>query len=84
MIDIQLLADQKGIARSYLDATNQLTYISEQSRKDALDILGYPIDDEKALQSMLDKEEIEPFNNIIDNVVILNDEDLHQFAIRTP
>lgn len=28
MIDIQLLADKKGIAREYLDATNKLVKIS--------------------------------------------------------
>ena len=31
MIDIQALADEKGIARTYLDATNKLVTISEQS-----------------------------------------------------
>lgn len=84
MIDIQLLADKKGIAREYLDATNKLVKISDESRKNVLEILGYPVEDEKALQSILDKEELEPFKNVLDPVQVVNDEDLKQFYIRTP
>ena len=84
MIDIQLLADEKGIAREYFDATNKLVKISDESRKNVLEILGYPVDDEKALQAILDKEELEPFKNVLDPVQVINDEDLKQFYIRTP
>ena len=84
MIDIQLLADKKGIAREYLDATNKLVKISDESRKNVLEILGYPVEDEKALQLILDKEELEPFKNVLDPVQVINDEDLKQFYIRTP
>ena len=84
MIDIQLLADEKGIARTYLDATNKLVYISEESRKSLLEILGYPVNDDRALQKILDKEELEDFSNILDPVTVLTDEDEHQFLIRTP
>ena len=81
MIDIQLLADKKGIAREYFDATNKLVKISDESRKNVLEILGYPVDDEKALQAILDKEELEPFKNVLDPVQVINDEDLKQFYI---
>ena len=84
MIDIQLLADEKGIARQYLDATNKLVVLSDESRKNALEILGYPVDDEKALQAMLDKEKVEPFKSILDPVVVLNDEERQQFYLRVP
>ena len=84
MIDIQLLADKKGIAREYLDATNKLVKISDESRKNVLEILGYPVEDEKALQLILDKEELQPFKNVLDPVQVINDEDLKQFYIRTP
>ncbi len=84
MIDIQLLADEKGIARTYLDATNKLVYISEESRKSLLEILGYPVNDEKALKNMLDRELSDEFLSVLDPVTVLNDDDIHQFYIRTP
>ena len=84
MIDIQLLADEKGIARTYLDATNKLVYISEESRKSLLEILGYPVNDERALKKVLDKEELEEFSNVLDPVTVLTDDENHQFLIRTP
>lgn len=84
MIDIQLLADQKGIARDYIDATSRHVTISEDSRKKALEILGYPVDDEKALQAILDRELTQEFKDILDPVTVLNDEDFKQFYIRTP
>ncbi|SKA67022.1 4-alpha-glucanotransferase [Succinivibrio dextrinosolvens DSM 3072] len=84
MIDIQLLADKKGIARTYLDATNKLVYISEESRKSLLEILGYPVNDERALQKLLDKEELDEYTSVLDPVTVLTDEDEHQFYIRTP
>ena len=84
MIDIQALADEKGIARTYLDATNKLVTISEQSRKNVLEILGYPVDSQDELQKVLDKEAKEPFKNVLDPVLVLNDDDLKQFYIRVP
>ena len=83
MIDIQALADEKGIARTYLDATNKLVTISEQSRKNVLEILGYPVDSQDELQKVLDKEAKEPFKNVLDPVLVLNDDDLKQFYIRS-
>jgi len=84
MIDLQLLADKKGIARTYYDVTNQLTYIPEKCRIDALEVLGYPVDDRKALDEKIMKEEIAPFHNILDYVTVINDKDYAQFYIRTP
>ena len=84
MIDIQALADEKGIARTYLDATNKLVTISEQSRNNVLEILGYPVDSQDELQKVLDKEAKEPFKNVLDPVLVLNDDDLKQFYIRVP
>ena len=83
MIDIQALADEKGIARTYLDATNKLVTISEQSRKNVLEILGYPVDSQDELQKVLDKEAKEPFKNVLDPVLVLNDDDLKQFFRRS-
>ena len=84
MIDLQKLADQKGIARTYFDATNRLITLSDESRITALEILGYPINDEKALKARLDKEAKEPYKNVLDNVQVINDEDRNQVYFRVP
>lgn len=84
MIDLQLLADQKGIAREYIDASNHLIKLSDQSRINLLEILGYPIDNEKSLQKILDNELITEFKNVLDPVCILNDDDYKQIYIRVP
>ena len=84
MIDIQQLADTKGIERTYLDVTNNLTYIPERNRAEALRIMGYPIDDEKLLEDMLYKEKQEELEGILDTVTVLNDDDRKQFIIITP
>lgn len=47
---IQELADKAGIARDYLDVSNNLVTIDPKNRADMLRIMGYPIDDQKALE----------------------------------
>ena len=83
MIDIQLLADEKGIARTYLDATNKLVYISEESRKSLLEILGYPVNDDRALQKILDKEELEEYKLEVPKITLLAHE-LRKRGMRLP
>ena len=61
MIDIQQLADQKGIARQYIDASHNLITLTEESRVNTLEILGYPVHDQKALEAMLQDEVTKEF-----------------------
>ena len=84
MIDIQQLADQKGIARQYIDASHNLITLTEESRVNTLEILGYPVHDQKALEAMLQDEVTKEFKNVVDPVCILNDEDHKQVYIRVP
>ena len=84
MIDIQQLADQKGIARQYIDASHNLITLTEESRVNTLEILGYPVHDQKALEAMLQEEVTKEFKNVVDPVCILNDEDHKQVYIRVP
>lgn len=83
MIDIQALADQCGIAREYLDVTGKTVVISDSARKDALSLLGYPLEDEQALKKKLDFEELEPYENMLDNVTVWRDGDKPFIYLRT-
>ena len=64
MIDIQKLADDKGVARSYIDANNVLQHIDGEYRKNALEILGYPVNDQKALEKVLTEQKRATFKNM--------------------
>lgn len=82
MIDIQKLADDKGVARSYIDANNVLQHIDGEYRKNALEILGYPVNDQKALEKVLTEQKRATFKNMVDPVIVINDQDFKQFYFR--
>ena len=75
MIDFAKLADEKGIAREYTDVTNNRVTISESSRKTALELMGYPLDDEEALKKCLKDEQRKSFSDLLEPVTVINDDD---------
>ena len=83
MLDIQSLADKCGVARQYVDVTGKTVIIDEKARANTLKILGYPIDDEEALEKKLAFEAYEPFKNMLDPVTVICDGDRPFIYIRT-
>lgn len=75
MIDIAKLADDKGIAREYIDVTNNKVTIGEKSRRTALELMAYPLDDEDALQKCLKEEQRKTFSDILEPVTVIRDGD---------
>ena len=82
--DIQKIADSRGIARSYVNVTNETVIISEKSRRMALEIMGYPLDDPQALKERLDEENFKPFKEMLEPVTVLRDQDAKCIYIRIP
>ncbi len=83
MIDIQALADAKGIARDFIDVSNNKVTISPENRINTLKIMGYPTDDEAALERRLKEEELKPYRDILDPVTVLRDSDFPSIYVRT-
>ncbi len=83
MADTSILADKLGIARDYLDVTQKLVTIPQDRRDNALRLMGYPIDDEKALLKKVTEEENSLYKNILDYVQVLVDGDLPFIYLRT-
>ena len=80
---IQELADKAGIARDYLDVSNNLVTIDPKNRADMLKIMGYPIDDQKALELKLEQARVKECKDILDPVTVLNDKDFKCLYLRT-
>lgn len=80
---IQELADKAGIARDYLDVSNNLVTIDPKNRADMLRIMGYPIDDQKALELKEEHSRRRECDDILDPVTVLNDKDFKCVYLRT-
>lgn len=76
--------DEAGIAESYRDVTNNEVVIPEESRIDALRLMGYPVDDAAALEELRLKRERKLCADMLESVTVLNDSDFQCLYVRTP
>lgn len=84
MIDIQKFADSVGIARNFIDANGQYTTISPEARLATLSAMGYNVTSDAALTAKIQQEELIPFKEILDPVVVIRKGEQPFIMIRTP
>lgn len=83
MIDIQSFADSVGISRSYIDNTNAEVEISPTAREAALQAMGYDTSDLEGLEQTALKEELLPYEQILDPVTVIRDGEPHCIYLRS-
>lgn len=83
MIDLEKFADHVGIARDYYDCNGQYTQITKEARLATLGAMGYDLKDEKGLQNIILKEEITPYNEILDPVTVIREGERPFIMMRT-
>lgn len=81
--ELQKLADKAGIAREYLDVMNRKVEIKPEYRVEGLRLMGYPVDDEKALGLRLARDAKKQCDDMLDPVTVINDDDFPCLYIRT-
>ncbi|MBQ9274924.1 MAG: 4-alpha-glucanotransferase [Succinivibrio sp.] len=81
--ELQELADERGVAREYIDVRNELVTIEPQSRLNALKIMGYDLDNPAELAKVLQAEEARPYSEILDPVTVLRDGEPRFFLLRS-
>ena len=84
MIDLENFADRVGIARDYLDCNGQYTRITREARLATLGAMGYDLSNEQALQERMLKEEITPYQEILDPVCVIRMGEHPFIMVRTP
>ena len=84
MLDLEKFADQVGIARDYIDANGQYTVISHEARMATLGAMGYDLSDLDALERRAALEEMAPYNDIIDPVMVIRTGERPFITVRTP
>lgn len=84
MIDLENFADRMGIARDYVDCTGKPTIISSDARMATLQAMGYDLSDNAALEERALKEELLPYQEILDPVCVIREGERPFIYMRTP
>lgn len=79
---LTLLAQRRGIGQEYTDIWGKTSQTSTETKHSILTAMGYPLDDAKALEALITKEDSAFWQTALDPVYVLRNNQTHQLHLR--